>query len=41
VKQIKALNTELDQLRQLQELTHSELDSLMPSILDKAFKGEL
>ncbi len=30
-----------DSLRQLQAETATELDSLLPSILDKAFKGEL
>ena len=28
-------------LRQLQSETHEELDALLPSVLDKAFKGEL
>jgi hypothetical protein len=28
-------------LKELQEQTAAELDALLPSILDKAFKGEL
>ena len=31
----------LASLRQLQSATEGELSALMPSILDKAFKGEL
>ena len=30
-----------DDVRELQSQTQEELDALMPSILDKAFKGEL
>ncbi len=35
------LQAKVDILRQLQFQTSSELDALLPSILDKAFKGEL
>jgi hypothetical protein len=32
---------EVDALKRLQAETAAELDALLPSILDKAFKGEL
>jgi type I restriction enzyme S subunit len=32
---------ELDALKRLQAETAAELDGLLPSILDKAFRGEL
>jgi type I restriction enzyme S subunit len=35
------LQTRVDSLKHLQEATATELDALIPSILDKAFKGEL
>jgi type I restriction enzyme, S subunit len=35
------LQARVDALKQLQAETQAELDSLLPSILDKAFKGEL
>ncbi len=35
------LQSRIDKLRRLQSETQKELDALMPSILDKAFKGEL
>ena len=35
------LQTKIDRLKQLQSETSDELDALLPSILDKAFKGEL
>jgi type I restriction enzyme S subunit len=35
------LQAKLDGLKQLQAQTAAELDALLPSILDKAFKGEL
>jgi hypothetical protein len=35
------LQAKVDALKQLQAETQAELDSLLPSILDKAFKGEL
>jgi hypothetical protein len=31
----------VDRLKALQAQTHAELDALLPSILDRAFKGEL
>lgn len=34
------LQAKVDALKQLQAETQAELDSLLPSILDKAFKGE-
>lgn len=36
-----ALQTEVDALMRLQAETAAELDALLPSILDRAFKGEL
>lgn len=36
-----ALQAEIDSLRGLQAETASELDALLPAILDRAFKGEL
>ena len=35
------LQAKVDALKQLQAETQAELDALLPSILDKAFKGEL
>ena len=35
------LQTKVDALKQLQTETAAELDALVPSVLDKAFKGEL
>ncbi len=35
------LQSKIDELKKLQAETQKELDALMPSILDKAFKGEL
>lgn len=35
------LKAKLDALKQLQTETAAELDALLPSVLDKAFKGEL
>jgi type I restriction enzyme, S subunit len=35
------LQAKVDGLRALQAQTAAELDALLPSILDKAFKGEL
>jgi type I restriction enzyme S subunit len=41
VAELDALQAEVDALKRLQAETASELDALLPSILDKAFKGEL
>jgi len=35
------LQAEVDALKRLQAETAAELDALLPSILDKSFKGEL
>ena len=40
-KRLREAKTKLDQINQLQSETSAELDALLPSILDKAFKGEL
>jgi hypothetical protein len=37
----RRLLNELDALKRLQAETAAELNSLLPSILDQAFKGEL
>jgi type I restriction enzyme S subunit len=39
--ELDALQTQLDALRKLQMDTAAELDALLPSILDQAFKGDL
>jgi type I restriction enzyme S subunit len=41
VAELDALQGEVDALKRLQAETAAELDALLPSILDKAFKGEL
>jgi len=41
VTYLDSLQTKVDSLKQLQSETSAELDALLPSILDKAFKGEL
>jgi type I restriction enzyme S subunit len=41
VAELDALQAEVDALKRLQAETAAELDALLPSILDKAFKGEL
>jgi type I restriction enzyme S subunit len=41
VAYLDGLQAKLDALRCLQSETAAELDALMPSILDKAFRGEL
>ena len=38
---LDGLQAEVDALERLQAETATELDALLPSILDKAFKGEL
>ena len=39
--ELDALQAEADELKRLQVETAAELDAMLPSILDKAFKGEL
>jgi type I restriction enzyme S subunit len=41
VERLDALQAKVDELKRLQAETQAELDALMPSILDRAFKGEL
>lgn len=41
VAHLHALQTKVDALKALQTQTAAELDALLPSILDKAFRGEL
>jgi len=41
VAELDALQAQVDALKKLQAETAAELDALLPSILDKAFKGEL
>ncbi len=41
VAYLDALQKKVDALRALQEETQKELDALLPSVLDKAFRGEL
>jgi type I restriction enzyme S subunit len=41
VSELDALQAEVDALKRLQVETAAELDALLPSILDRAFKGEL
>jgi type I restriction enzyme S subunit len=41
VAELDALQGEVDALKRLQAETAAELDALFPSILDRAFKGEL
>jgi type I restriction enzyme S subunit len=38
---LDALQAKVDALKSLQAETAAELDALLPSILDRAFKGEL
>lgn len=40
-RQIAHMAAKLDNIKSLQAKTAAELDALLPSILDKAFKGEL
>ena len=35
------LQAKVDELRRLQAETQKELDALLPSVLDRAFRGEL
>ena len=39
--ELDALQAEVDALKRLQAETATELHALMPSILDRAFSGEL
>ena len=41
VAELGALQTEMGALKRLQAETADELDALLPSILDRAFNGEL
>ena len=41
VADLDGLQGKVDALKQLQAQTQAELDALLPSVLDKAFKGEL
>lgn len=41
VAALDGLQAKIDELKRLQEKTATELDALLPSILDRAFKGEL
>jgi hypothetical protein len=41
IKIINEYQARLVALRELQSVTGEELDALLPSVLDKAFKGEL
>ena len=41
VAELDALQAQVDELKRLQAETAVELDALLPSILDRAFKGEL
>jgi type I restriction enzyme S subunit len=41
VAELDAIGTHLNALQNLQTVTAAELDALLPSILDKAFKEEL
>jgi type I restriction enzyme S subunit len=41
VGKLDALEAKVDALRRIQAETNTELETLLPSILDKAFKGEL
>ena len=41
VAYLDALQTQVDELTSLQDATQAELDALLPSVLDRAFRGEL
>ncbi len=41
VTELDALQAQMDALKKLQSDTAAELDALLPSILDKAFTGNL
>lgn len=41
IAELDILQTEVEEMKKMQEETSKELDALLPSILDKAFRGEL
>lgn len=41
VVELDALQAEVERLKALQAATAAELDALLPSVLDRAFRGEL
>ena len=41
VAELDTLQAEVDALKRLQAETATELDALLPALLDRAFKGEL
>ena len=41
MSEMDVLQAEVDALKRLQAETATELDALLPAVLDKAFKGEL
>ena len=41
VAYLDGLSERVNELRRLQEESRAELDALLPSVLDRAFKGEL
>ena len=41
VEEVDTLKTKIDMLKRMQSEVTSELDAMLPSILDRAFKGEL
>jgi type I restriction enzyme S subunit len=40
VAYLDGLQAQMDELTALQDATQAELDALLPSVLDKAFRGE-
>ena len=41
VAELDGLQAKMDELKRLQAETAAELDALLPSILDRAFRGQL
>jgi len=41
VAYLDSLQAQVDELTALQEATQAELEALLPSVLDRAFRGEL
>jgi hypothetical protein len=39
--EIDLISSKINALRELQSATGEELDALLPSVLDRAFRGEL